>query len=454
MPKGIVWNHEMKGHIMVGRKIGRRGFLKGVAGAAVFPYVVSSSALGKDGAVAPSNKIVVGAIGVGARGTGVMGNFLHQKDARVVAVCDLKSNVLADRKNRVDRHYGDTGCAAYHDFRDLLARKDIDAVLIATTDHWHVLCALAAAKARKDMYVEKPLGVSLAEDHALRAACKRYGVLFQFGTQQRSSWQFLLACELVRNEKIGKLKTINVWSPPSTKGGSTEVVPVPEWLDYEMWLGPAPKVPYTKDRCVNRNWWHIYDYALGFIAGWGIHPLDIALWGAGEKTACNFEIEGTGVFPTEGAHNCALNWNLKISYDNGLVMNYTGNPYPDEWKKRYGRTTSHGTAFEGTEGWVHVDRAGINAWPESLLKTEFGPGDVRLIKSNNHVRNLLDCIKTRTRPICPIDDAVAADTMCHVSDIATRLERKLKWDWKKEKFIGDDAANRRLRRSMRSPWKL
>ncbi len=439
---------------MVKRRIERRSFLKGAVGAAMFPYVVSSSALGKDGAVAPSNKIVVGAIGVGPQGTGVMRNFLGQKDAQVVAVCDLKSNVLADRKKLVDKRYGDTGCAAYSDFRELLARKDIDAVLIATTDHWHVLCAIAAAKAKKDMYVEKPMGVSLAEDQALRAACKRYGVLFQFGTQQRSSRQFLLACELVRNEKIGKLKTINVWSPPSSKGGSTEVVPVPEWLDYEMWLGPAPKVPYTKDRCVNRNWWHISDYALGFIAGWGVHPLDIALWGGGEKTACNLEIEGSGIFPTEGVHNCALNWDLKLKYASGVVMNYVGNPYPDEWKKRYGRTQGHGTAFEGTDGWVHVDRGGINAYPESLLKTEFGPNDVRLIKSNNHVRNLLDCIKTRTKTICPIEDAVAADTLCHVSDIATRLKRKLRWDAKKEKFVNDEAANRRLRRSMRSPWKL
>jgi predicted dehydrogenase len=439
---------------MAALRLGRRGFLKCAAGAAGFPYVVASSVLGKDGAVAPSDKIVVGAIGVGPQGTGVMRNFLGQRDARVVAVCDVKSNVLADRKQLVDQHYGDTGCATYGDFRELLARKDIDTVLIATCDHWHVLCALAAAKAKKDMYVEKPLGVSLAEDQALRAACKRYDVRFQFGTQQRSSAQFLQACELVRNGKIGELKTINVWSPPSNQGGSAEVVPVPEWLDYEMWLGPAPKVPYTKDRCVNENWWHIYDYALGFIAGWGVHPLDIALWGGGEKTACNLEIEGTGIFPTEGVHNCALNWELKIAYDSGVVMNYTGNPYPDEWKQRYRRTTDHGTAFEGTDGWVHVDRSGINVSDPSLLNVEYKPGDVRLIKSNDHVRNLLDCVRSRAKTICPIEDAVAADTMCHVSDITTRMGKKLKWDWKNERFIGDDAANRRLSRSMRSPWKL
>ncbi len=439
---------------MIERRIGRRGFLKGAVGAAAFPYVVSSSVLGKDGAVAPSEKIVVGSIGVGPQGTGVMGNFMNQKDTRVVAVCDVKSNVLADRKKLVDKHYGDTGCATYGDFRELLERKDIDVVTIATCDHWHVLCSIAAAKAKKDIYLEKPMGLSMAEDQALRATCKRYGTVFQFGTQQRSSQQFLLACELVRNGKIGELKSINVWSPGSSAGGSPEPVPVPDWLDYDMWLGPAAKVPYTKDRCSNKLWWFISDYALGFIAGWGVHPLDIALWGGGEKTGCNLEIEGTGVFPTEGVANTALNWNVKAKFDSGVEMKFTGDPYPDEWKKRYRRTTSHGTAFEGTEGWVHVDRAGINVSSPELLKTEFGPNDTRLIKSYNHARNLLDCVKTRAKTICPIEDAVAVDMLCQISDIATRVDGKLKWNWKRERFIDDAAANRMLSKPMRSPWKL
>ncbi|MGI6271816.1 MAG: Gfo/Idh/MocA family protein [Anaerohalosphaeraceae bacterium] len=439
---------------MAKASIQRRTFLKAAAGAAVVPYVVPSSVLGQDGAVPPSEKIVMGAIGVGPQGTFVMRNFLAQKDCRVVAVCDVKSNVLAEKKALVDRHYGDTGCAAYGDFRELLARDDIDAVSIATCDHWHVLCAIAAAKAKKDVYLEKPMGLSMAQDQALRTACKRYGTVFQFGTQQRSDRQFLHACELVRNGKIGELKTINVWSPGSSAGGSPEVVPVPEWLNYDFWLGPAPLVPYTKDRCSNSLWWFISDYALGYIAGWGVHPLDIALWGGGEKTACNLEIEGTGVFPTEGVANTALNWNVKVKFDSGVRMNFTGCPYPEEWKKRYGRTTDHGTAFEGTEGWIHVDRGGINAHPQSLLTAELGPNDTRLYKSTHHQRNLLDCIRTRGKTVCPIEDAVAADTLCQLSDIATRLEKKLRWDWKREQFIDDTEANRMLSRPMRSPWTL
>jgi len=445
------------------RGINRRQFLKRAGGAAFgaisFPYIVSSSALGGASNIAASNRITVGCIGVGPQGTGVMRNFLAQKDAQVVAVCDVKSNVRRAAQERVNKHYQSAGtygtsCAAYHDFRKLLGRDDIDAVLVATPDHWHVLVALAAVRAGKDVYLEKPMGLSLAQDQALRAAVHRHGRVFQFGTQQRSNRNFRFACELALNGRLGKLHTINVWSPGSSQGGSPEPAPVPEWLDYNMWLGPAPYTPYTKDRCSNKLWWFISDYALGFIAGWGVHPLDIALWGGGEKVACPVEIEGTGVWPTKGVCDTAMNWNVVCRYDSGVTMNFTGIPFPEKWRKRYGRTTGHGTAFEGTEGWVHVDRSGINAYPKKLLTTEFGPNEIHLHKSSNHVRNLLDCVKSRTDTLCPIDVAVQADIICHISDIAIRLEQKLKWDPKPERFVNNAAANRRLSRSMRSPWTL
>jgi predicted dehydrogenase len=445
------------------KHISRRSFIKKTTGAAVgamsFPYIVSSSALGKDGNVAASNRITVGCIGVGPQGTGVMRNFLAQKDAQVVAVCDVKSNVRQAAQDRVNKHYQNagtygTGCAAYHDFRELLGRDDIDVVLAATPDHWHVLVALAAVKAGKDVYLEKPMGLSLAQDQALRAAVHRHGRVFQFGTQQRSNRNFRFACELALNERIGKLHTINVWSPGSSQGGSPEPVPVPEWLDYSRWLGPAPYTPYTKDRCSNKLWWFISDYALGFIAGWGVHPLDIALWGGGKKVACPVELEGKGVWPTKGVCDTAMNWNIVCKYDSGVTMNFTGNPLPEKWRKRYEKTTGHGTAFEGTKGWVHVDRSGINAHPKEILTTEFGPNEIHLHKSSNHVRNLLDCVKSRTDTLCPIDVAVQADIICHISDIAIRLEQKLKWDPKTERFVNNNAANRRLSRPMRSPWTL
>jgi len=384
-----------------------------------------------------------------------MRNFLSQKDCHVTAICDLKAPVREATKKLVDEQYQNRDCATYTDYRELIARKDIDAVLIATCDHWHVLVALEAARAGKAIYLEKPMGLSLAEDQTLRATCHRYGTIFQFGTQQRSSRNFRFACELVHNGRIGKLHTINVWSPGSTAGGPGNVATPPDWIDYDMWLGPAPYHAYTPNRESNQWWWFISDYALGFIAGWGVHPLDIALWGGGDKILGPLTIEGKGLWPTpDGVCDTALNWDLTLQYDSGVTMRYTGDPYPDEWKTRYGRTTSHGTAFEGSDGWVHVDREGINAHPKELLDTQWGPNDLRLYESANHARNLLDCVRSRKDPICPIDVAVQADTLCHISDIAIRQEQKLRWDWAKEQFVDNDAANRRLVRAMRSPWHL
>jgi len=443
---------------MRNKAIDRRRFLRRAAGTAAgamsFPYIVSSSALGGAGGIAVSERITVGCVGVGPQGTGVMGNFLRQKNARVVAVCDVKDPVLKAAQELVNGHYQGTGCAAYKDFRELMARDDIDVVLAATPDHWHVLIALAAVRSGKDVYLEKPMGLSLAQDQALRTAVHRHGRVFQFGTQQRSERNFRFACELALSGRLGKLHTINVWSPGSSQGGDPKPVPVPEWIDYDRWLGPAPYTPYTEDRCSNKLWWFISDYALGFIAGWGVHPLDIALWGGGEKVACPVEIEGKGVWPTEGVCDTAMNWKVVCKYDSGVTMNFTGDPYPDEWKKRYGRTTSHGTAFEGTDGWVHVDRSGLNAHPKELLEAEFGPNEIHLYKSDNHVGNLLDCVKNRAETVCNIDVAVQADIICQISDIAIRLEQKLKWDPKTERFVNNDAANRRLSRPMRTPWTL
>lgn len=439
-------------------KLTRRRFLqKSLAAGAVStasPYIIPGSVLGADGHAAVSNRIAMGCIGVGPQGTGVMNNFLAQETARVVAVCDVKAWVRDAARTRVNQRYQTTDCAAYNDFRELLARNDIDAVSIATPDHWHVPVAIAAAKAGKHIYVEKPMGITVAQDQSLREAIHRYGVMFQFGTQQRSSAQFRLACELVRNRRIGKLRTINVWSPASNPGGSLEPAPIPEGLDYDLWLGPARYVPYTKDRCSNALWWFNSDYAVGFIAGWGIHPMDIAVWGGGDDLAGPIEVEGAGVFPTEGFCDTATNWNIQLRYGGGVTINYTGLPAPNEWQQRYGRTTSHGTAFEGTEGWVHVDREGINTHPRLLLQTEFSPSDTRLTKSTNHAHNLLDAIQGRTSTVSSIDESVRADILCHISDIAARRGRALTWDPTTERFVNDDDANRLLSRSMRAPWHL
>ncbi|HSH16442.1 MAG TPA: Gfo/Idh/MocA family oxidoreductase, partial [Verrucomicrobiae bacterium] len=362
-------------------RISRRRFLQTNLAAALaapaFPMIIPSPALG---AGAPGNRITVGCIGTGPQGRGDMGGFLGQSDARVVAVCDVKQDQRDLAQRQVNDRYQNQDCAAYVDFREVLAREDIDAVLIATPDHWHVPIAVAAAKAGKDIYLEKPMGLTLAEDRLLRQTVRERRRVFQFGTQQRSSREFRQACELVRNGRIGQLQHINVWAPASQPGGSTIPAPVPEGLDYERWLGPARYTPYTENKCAaeGKTWWFNDDYALGFVAGWGVHPLDIALWGHPAMFNGPMEVEGKAVFPKEGACNTSVAWDVNFKFADGVTLAFRGTPngYSDSnalndftaWKNRYGQIDGHGTAFEGTDGWVLVSRGSLRTEPESLAQ--------------------------------------------------------------------------------------
>jgi glucose-fructose oxidoreductase len=434
---------------------------------AALPSIIPASVLGAN---APSNRIVVGCIGVGPQGRGDMGGFLAQNDCQVVALCDVAKPNLEAALNQVNQKYQDKGCKAYLDYRELMARKDIDAVLIATPDHWHVPVALAAARAGKDLYLEKPMGLSVQEDQLLRKTCQQKKRIFQFGTQQRSSREFRQACELVRNGRIGKLKHLNVWCSASRPGGSTAEAPIPEGLDYERWLGPARFTPYTVDKCYDtsvpgawKTWWFNYDYALGFIAGWGVHPLDIAYWGHPNMMKGTMDIEGKVLIPTQGACNTGIAWDVRFTFSDGVTMQYKGtrngydeaNPMTDftSWQQKYGQIPDHGTAFEGTDGWVVVYRGGIRTSPANLAEESSDAYSLRLTRSSNHVRNFLDSIKSRNPAICPIEDAVQADILCHVSDIASRLDRKVTWDPAKENFGKDKEANARLAmRPLRKSW--
>ncbi|HOZ45637.1 MAG TPA: Gfo/Idh/MocA family oxidoreductase [Candidatus Hydrogenedentes bacterium] len=418
-------------------RISRRSFLKRAPFAATGPLLLPRLAFGAN------ERVAVGCIGVGPQGNGVMGGFLNDERARVVAVCDVNTSRRDATCDRVKKHYGDAGCAAYRDFRELLARDDIDAVLIASPDHWHVLHGLYAARAGKDMYIEKPLGLSLAEAQALRREIHRYGRIFQFGTQQRSDRNFRFACELVRNRYIGELKRIKVGAPASHGSGNLSPMPVPDWLDYDLWLGPAPWAPYNENRIVNDYWWHNTDYALGFISGWGIHHVDIAQWGCGADDTGPIEIEGTGVFPSDGFCDCATSWNVWCKYANGVEMEFTDNAQ-----------LAQGVRFEGTEGWVYVRRGFINAEPRSLLTKKLYPNDLHLYESGNHVGNFVECVRSRRDTVCPIDVAVRTDTVCQLSNIATRTGRTIHWDPAKECIVGDNEASRMLARAMRAPWHL
>jgi predicted dehydrogenase len=436
------------------KNLTRRDFIRQAGAAATtlsFPFFVPSTALGKFGSprqVAPSNRIVMGCIGTGNRCNSMLPTFLQQPDVQLVAVCDVQQPRRKTAQQLINNHYGNMACADYNDFRLLCARSDIDAVVIASTDHWHVLHALQAVRAGKDVYCEKPLGLSVEQGQILRQAIRQYGRVFQFGTQERSSRNSRFACELVRSGRIGKVHTIKVGSRHSRCcEGTYQTMPVPDWLDYEMWLGPAPWAPYTQKRIINNWWYHISDYALGFIAGCGIHTVDIAQWGNGTDLTGPVEVEGTGVFPKQGLCDCAVSWDVNLKFANGVTMNFTDN-----------KKNKDGVLFEGTDGWVSVKEehlgGQVNAHPKSLLAEKLSPDEVLLPISNHHQRNFLQCVKSRANPVAPIEVAVRSDAICQLSDIAIRLQRKLKWDPDKEQFINDAEANRMLKRPMRSPWHL
>lgn len=449
----------------------RRAFLKTTAtiaaGATGFPYLVPARVLGAAGATPPSAKIVMGCIGIGSMGGGHLRSFSAQEDVRMVAVCDLRRKFREKAKQTVDQRYGDTGCTMYQDYRELLARPDIDAVCIATPDHWHALIAIEAAKNHKDMYMEKPADVHVAAAKALRAAVNRYGVVFQFGTQQRSGQEFRLCCELVRNGRIGKLQTIVVGSLPGMVFANQPLQPPPDpsEFDYDMWLGPAPWSPYTFQRSASRAegspgyWMHIHDYGLGCLSGaWGIHHVDIAQWGNNTDDTGPLDIEGTGAIPSDGLCDTAVTWRVEHLYANGVKMIHMDSRHTEQEFPQFVtpvlESRGCGILFVGSDGWVIVSRGGIDANPKSLLQTTFGSDEPRLPVSNNHKRNLLDCIKTRQKTICPIETAVRSDTICHLDDIAIRLGRKLHWDPAQEQFVNDAEANRLLTRPLRSPWRL
>ncbi len=461
------------------QSITRRRFIQSHLAAALaartFPAIIPASALGLEaGKPAPSNRITLGIIGCGPQGMGVLSGFLKQPDCQVVAACDVNKDRLQIATDKINTLYQNKDLKTYHDFRELVAGKDIDACLVATPDHWHVLAAIAAVNAGKDVYVEKPLGMGLDERQALRAALAKNKRLFQFGTQQRSSRNFRFACELTLNNLIGDLKHINIWAPGSAPGGATKVTPPPPGLDFDFWQGPARRREHTEDLCSDngstKTWWFVSNYALGFIAGWGIHPLDIALWGAGDRATGQVEIQGKGVFrPEQGISDTAIVWEVDFKFATGLTMKFVGVPnggnhgkatgdafaHGDEWMQRYRRIDSHGTAFEGADGWVHVDRNRINAQPQDLARLDSTSFKTRLIQSSSHQRNFLDSVKSREATIAPIDPAVAGDNLCHAADLACRLQRKLTFDTKYETFPNDAEANALFKgHAPHAPWKI
>ena len=454
-------------------KMNRRNFLKTTAvtaGAFAIPTIVPSSVFGN---TAPSNRINIAAIGVGGRGqSNLWNNFVKsQQDVRAVAVCDCFSSRREEMAQKINKHYGGNICKAEADFRKVLAREDVDGVVISTQDHWHVPLAYQAALAKKDMYVEKPLSVAMAWSLKLRQAVENNKVVFQYGTQQRSSDGFARVVNLVRNGYIGKVKHIDAWCAGMRAPGGYENVfqehyrnvqpaKVPEGLDYDTWIGPAPMKPYTKSRCTEWGSYHIYDYALGFIAGWGAHPLDIAQWGIDKDHTSPVKYEGTGTMPPKGLFDTLDYWDVNCEYADAVTMRFMCTRAA---KKVVGKMDQsklpfkdHGTTFFGEDGWLSVCREGVYASTRELQRMKINKNDTPVYHSTNtsQAQNFVDCIKSRKPTISPLESAIRSDTISHMSDICIRLKRPIKWDPQKEIIISDKDASRFLTRSMRSPWRL
>ena len=435
------------------KKMNRRRFVKtsGTALAAVFgfPSIIPSSVFGKDGNISPSNRITVGCIGMGGMGTGNMNGFLEKQDAQVVAVCDVDQSHRNRAKSSVDNTYGNKDCAAYNDFRELLARDDIDAVMHATPDQWHALVATQAAQAGKDIYGEKPLAYTISEGRAIVDAVERYGRVWQTGSWQRSQRHFRYACELVRNGRIGKVHTVRVGLPTGNgiKEGSTQPCDPPKGFDYNRWLGPAPWRPYNPSRC-HWNFRWILDYSGGQLTDWAGHHIDIANWGMDTESSSPVSIEGEAQFPPaiDGVFDTPETYYFECEYTEGFKMIVANDRQQPK---------GMGTHFIGDKGWVFVSRGGrIESHPESLITSVIKPGEIHLYKSDNHIQNFLDCVRSRSKTITPAGVAHHAIMVGHLGLIAMKLGRKVHWDPKNERFINDPDADRLLSRPMRSPWHL
>ncbi len=423
-------------------KLSRRTFLKATAAAAAFPAIIPSSALGLAGATAPSNRVAMGFIGVGAKAIHGMGTFLGFPDAEVIAVCDVDRNACEQACQMANLEPD----RAYNDFREMLHRADIDAVQVGSPDHWHVLHSLAAVRAGKDVYCEKPLSNTIEEGRALVDAVHRYGRVFQHGTQLRSLPGTRQACELVRNGRIGKLKRVLIGSPPGETTGHHPPEPIPEGFDYDLWLGPAPEAPFTPWRVKVPGhlpgWYFISDYSkAGWVAGHAVHDIDIAHWGMGMEHSGPISVEGEGVFPEDGLFDTVTTYRLEYRYPDDVTVIQTSTDQ-----------NPHGVRFEGEEGWVFT-RGHIEVSDPELLREPIRSDEIRLYDSPNHERNFLDCVKSRAQTITPIEVAHRSTSTCLVGGIALKLNRPLRWDTASERF-DDETANRLLSYPMRPPWHL
>lgn len=426
----------------------RRHFIGAVGAALAMPTIIPARVLGAD---APSKKINVGAVGWGTMGPGNTDNFLHQPDCRVVAICDLDKNRLQGAAQHINEVNKRNDCQMYHDYREMMANKDIDAVMLAVPDHWHALVSVEAAKAKKDIYGEKPLARTIAEQQAIVKAVQDNKCIWQTGSWQRSQENFHKAAEIVRNGLIGKITRVEVGLPDGPYGyerakGKLAVTTPPDNLDYDMWIGPSKMVPYIEGR-VHENWRWNYNTGGGQLLDWIGHHGDIAHWGLGFDNTGPLEIEGKGEFPPqEGIYNTCTKYFCTLKYPEDITMIIAGG---------YGEIRS-GTKWIGTDGWVWADRGAFDCSIAELKEGKLSEDKrkIKLIKSSNHVSNFVASVKSRQPTITPVEAAHHSAIPGHLCLIAMLTGRKIKWDAQKEVILNDPEAAALLTRPYREPWKL
>lgn len=418
----------------------RRQFLKSAG-----PFIVATSTLGRAGAVAPNSKVNIACIGVGGQGTSNLRALMADERVQIVAICDVDDQ----HAQAAAKLAGVASPNIYRDFREVLARTDVDAVMNATPDHWHSNVVIGAAKAGKDLYSEKPLGASIAEGRAICRAVAEHKRILQCGTWRRSGLKVRMACERVRNGYIGTLKEIEIGVPGTfaIRGGYTGLEapePVPAHFDYARWLGPAAEKPYTAARChFNFRW--IDEYAPGYITDWGAHFLDVAQWGAGMDDTTPTEVTATEVTRrSKGIYDAPESFRIEYRYANGVRVVMMSTDDKTKW----------GTRFIGSEGWIFSENETLKASSDDILRAKLKDSDVRLFESKNHHRNFVDAVLSRGEVAASAETAQRAATTCHIGAIAAALNKPLKFDPKTERFEGNDEANQKLLRPMRDAWKI
>jgi len=383
----------------------------------------------------------LGLIGTGGIANYTLTDILPRQHLSFSALCDVDKTHLQTTAARIAKARGPNTFECYADFRDLNRSDSVDAVLISTPDHWHALQAIDAMRQGKDVYVEKPLTLTIEEGRRLSDVAAETGRICQTGSQQRSSREFRHACELIRNGYIGTLQTVDIQIPPNNRHSETsgEPEPVPPELDYEMWLGPAPWRPYREETC-HYAFRFVSDFSGGQMTNWGAHNLDIVQWALDADTSGPVRIQGTGVFPTAGNYDTPDQVNVTWEYADGAVVHCT--------------TGTPRCCFMGTEGTIVVGRGHFESTPADLEHVTLKADDIRLYSSDDHMDDFLDCVRTRRQPICPPEVGHRSATVCHLGNIAMRLGRPLEWDPTSECFVNDDEANTMRSRPMRAPWSL